>query len=216
MCAAVIATQVGLEDFRLFVLSLSAFQDEDGKQPNLLDEAKKAKIEDAGSIERIFQILTTDCCSFLHVGIFQSIMKKYDIKANTEDLKYSEHLKEYIDMHKISELLQVIPKLESGHLDDSTKLTIKFNVSLSSKVTKIFDLESAIAGILDLNPSALRLVSIEEGCVITTFLIPEAVAEHFNKTSLTEQQKADINALSVPVKWLNCGETVLYTRAKCK
>ena len=215
LCTAVIATQVSLRDFRLYVLGLSAFQDQDGEQPNLLDDVKKAKIEEAGSIHRIFEVLTTECCSFLHIGIFQSIIKKYDIKTDSEDLKYSEHLKAYIDKHKISEFLEVIPRLDiflASSNGNQKKLTLKFDVNLPVKVTHVFDLETTIAGILELSPSALRLVSIEKGCVVVTFQIPEAVADYLSKISLTENQKAEINALSI--KWLKCEDVVLYSRVK--
>ncbi len=211
LCTALIATQVTFKDFQLYVLGLSAFQDQDGKQPNLLDDPTKAKIEEADSIHNIFGILITYCCSLLHIDIFQSIIKKYGINTDSEDLKYSHHLAAYINKHKISELLKIIPRLETflGSLNSkSNKLTLKFDVKLFSKVTKVFELKTAIAGILKLSPSAIRLVSIEKGCVVLTFLIPKAVAEYIFKTRLTVKQKLDIQALSV--NWLKCEDFTLF------
>ena len=204
LCTAVMGTQVSLEDFRLYVLSLSAFQDQDGVQPNLLDDIRKDKIEKADTIQRVFQVLSTDCCSFLCIDIFQSIMKHYNIVDDSEDLKYTEHLLEYIEKHKISEFLEINPRLEafSGIPNHkSKKLTLKFDVKLSSKVTKVYNLKVAIARILKLIPSALQLIGIEEGCVIITYLISEFIADYIMK-NITEEQISDIQNLSV--LWMKC------------
>ncbi len=215
LCSAVVETQVSLKDFRLYVLGLSAFQDQDEEKPNLLDDAKKAKIEQADSIHRIFEVLTTECCSFLYIDIFQSIIKRYGINTDSEDLKYSEHLIAYINQHKISEFLGINPRLEtlSGSSNgNSKKLTLKFDVKLSSKFTKVYSLKTALAAILELSPSAIRLVGIEKGCVVVTFVIPDAVADILN--SLSGKQIIDIQALSV--KWLKCGDQTIYDTKSLK
>ena len=207
LCTAVIATQVSFQDFKLYVLGLSAFPDQDGKHPNLLDPHTKAKIEEADSIHNIFGILINmHCCSIMDINIFQSIMKKYDIKADSQDLRYSDHLTAYINKHEISELMKIFPGVSGKR--NSKKVTLKFDIKLFGKVSKLIELKTAIADIMNLNPSAFQLISIEEGCVVVTFLVPEAVAEHIFKMSLTETQKADIKALSV--NWLKCENFTLY------
>ena len=206
LCTAVIATQVSLENFRLYVLSLFEFQDQDGKQPAPSDNVKKDKIERADSIHRVFEVLTTDCCSFLNIDIYKSIMKKYDIKAETEDLRYPNHLIDYIHKHKISEFLSINPRLKTIP-DSLKKLTLKFDVKDTSKIAKVCNLKRCIAGILNLPPSALQLVDIEKGCVVVTFLIPTEVADYIIST-LKDQQIADIQELSV--KWLKCGDNILF------
>ena len=207
LCEAIEATGVSLKKFRLYILGLSAFEStHDSEQPILLDDVK-AKIENADSINKIFEVLTTDCCSFINVGIFQSIISKYRININSnEDLQYSQHLKNYLHDHTISEFIAINPRLEK-FLNNSEKLTLKYNVDLPSKVTKVLNLKGAIAKILDVKPYTLRLISIEEGCVVVTFLLPAAVASYLFDNGLTAKQEADIRALSV--LWLKCGSYIL-------
>lgn len=45
----------------------------------------RAEIKMADSIIGIFQVLTTECCSFMNIGVLQSIMKKYKIDTNSSD-----------------------------------------------------------------------------------------------------------------------------------
>lgn len=122
-------------------------------------------------------------------------MKKYGIKADSEDLKYPEDLIDYIHKHKISEFLSINPRLETVP-DSLKKLTLQFDVKGASKIAKVCNLKRAIAGILKLNPSALQLVDIEKGCVVVTFLIPTEVADYITN-NLNDQQIADIQAFSV-------------------
>ena len=199
---AVEATGVSLKRFRLFLLGLSAFESShEEEQPILLDDVKD-QIKKADSISDIFEILTTDCCSYINVGIFESIIDKYRIDTDSDkDLQYSEHLKAYLKSHKISEFIMINPKLESIP-ENSDKLILKFNVALPSNITKVLDLKSAIADILDVDSRTLRLVGIEKGCVVVTFLIPATVANCVFDSGLTAKQEADIRALSV--LWLEC------------
>ena len=201
---AVTATGVTLDDFRHFLLGLSPYVDDYGdEQPRLLDHVK-AEIKMADSIIGIFIVLTTECCSFMDVDIFQSIIDEYEIDTNSDvKLQYSEHLKSYLLNHKISEFIMINPKLD--RFKNSDKLVLKFNTDLSSSITKVLDLKSAIADILGLkSAAALRLLSIKEGCVVVTFSILSTVAESILARGLTAKQEADIRALSVV--WLKCGD----------
>ncbi len=204
LCNAVEAKGVSLKQFRLYLLGLSAFESSHkGKQPIVLDDVK-AEIKKADSISVIFEVLTTECCSFINVGIFQSIISEYEINtASDKNLQYSEHLKTYLKNHKISEFIMINPKLESVP-KGSEELILKFNIALPNEITKVLDLKSAIAKILGIRPYTLRLIDIEEGCVVVTFLIPTTVANYVFASGLTAEQKAKIQALSV--LWLKCGD----------
>ena len=203
LCEAIEDTGVSLQKFRLYLLSLSVFENKHEHEQPILLENVKDQIKNADSINEIFTILTTDCCSFMNDSIFQTIIDKYGISTDAnEDLQYSKHLKAYLENHKISEFILINPKLERFP-KDSEKVILKFNVALPNNITKVLDLRSAIAEILGLRLPALQLVAIEEGCVVITFCIPTCVADHIFANGLTSQQEADIQALSV--LWLKCG-----------
>jgi hypothetical protein len=70
------------------------------------------------------------------------------------------------------------------------------------------DLRKAVAGILHLRVSALRIFSVEEGCVIVTFLIPCQVADFlFSGDSVfTSEDVTEFQSLSV--LWVKCNGRV--------
>ena len=97
LCEAVEATGVSVKKFQLFLNTLSAKEKDHVTELTVLLDSIKAEIKKADCINDIFEILATECCSFLNVGIFQSIIKQYKINTESdEDLQYSEHLKAYI------------------------------------------------------------------------------------------------------------------------
>ena len=104
---------MSLKQFRHYILGLSAFESTyDEEQPVILDDVK-TKIENADSVHKIFEILTTDCCSFLNIDLFQSIMNKFQINDDSDtDLQYTEHLKDYLKKHTISEFLEINPNVK--------------------------------------------------------------------------------------------------------
>ena len=206
LCDAVTDTGVTVKKFRNYILNLSPYGAGyiyyGAEKPKLLDHVK-AEIKMADSIIDIFQVLTTECCSFMNVGILQSIMTKYKIGQNSDSLRYFDHLKCYLENHKISEFIMINPKLD--RFKNSDTLILKFDTDLSSSITKVLDLKSAIANILGLeSTAALHLLSIKEGCVVVTFSILSTVAESVFARGLTAKQEADIRALSV--LWLECGD----------
>ena len=66
---------------------------------------------------------------------------------------------------------------------------------------KLLDLQDRISDILDVLPGALRLVSVEEGCVVVTFLIPTKLAQIIF-TSEMEFTAEEFQKHSV--LWLEC------------
>ena len=208
LCEAVTATGVTLKKFRHFLLGLSPYVDDHGdEQPRLLEHVK-AEIKMADSIIDIFTVLTTECCSFMDVDIFESIIDEYEIDTNSDvKLQYSEHLKAYLLNHKISEFIMINPKLD--RLKNSDKLILKFNTNLTSSITKVLDLKSAIAEILGLkSAAALQLLSIKEGCVVVTFSILSTVAEEVLQEALQQNRKR----ISEPC--LFCGWSVETTNLR--
>ena len=90
----------------------------------------------------------------------------------------------------------------SNKLEKAT--TVKFDIAMTCSLAKLQDYTLNIADILGLRPFALRLLSIEEGCVVITLLIPAPVADVIfssNKIFTTEERK-QFQGLSI--LWLKC------------
>ena len=189
---------ITVESFRVFLMSRPALESDDNDEQHKLLVCIKEKLEQAPTVNKLFEVLIEDYGSFINYEIFQNILDKYEIKDehNTGVLNYPEHLNAYFDKHKLSEFLQVNRGLKKI-TDPSKELILKFNIELSARVTKVLHLKKSIAEILRLKSSALRLVGIKEGCIIVTFLIPDFLAD------LTPMQIQEFKRL--PVMWLCCG-----------
>lgn len=158
----------------------------------------KAELKKATNLNDIFDLLVTEYASFLDYDIFQSIVDTYQIDHGQEELKYPEHLKLYLEKHKLSEFIEVNP-LQKKFTALSAELVLKIDIELTTKMSKIIDLKQAIAKNLRINFSTLRLLDIRDGCVVVSFLMPIPVAELiFNKhTLITEKQEEQFRALKV-------------------
>ena len=159
-----------MEDFRTYLLKLPAFTN--NQQDKVLSGVKD-KMKNARTINEIFDLIGEEYTSFLNCDIFLSILNQYCSGVDNNALKYPEHLKAYIDQHTINEFISVNCELEKI-TDKDEKLKFKFDIEQTSKVAKV---KSKIAAILGVTPSALRLFSIEKGCLIVTFLTPAFVAD---------------------------------------
>ena len=202
LCQRVKQTGVGVVEFRYYLLNLPAFKSEKRKLCELFAHAK-GKLDKADTIIEIFKILSDECTSFLNCEIFLSIQENFNIPHDDEKLKYHEYLEEYVRKHKISEFVKINPKLQE-YTSDSEKIRVKFDITIASKLDKLLDLQNRISVILDVMPGALRLLSVEEGCVVVTLLISTQLAQILftSEKEFTAEEVQEFQALSV--LWLEC------------
>ena len=193
---------VSPSELRDHLFSLSVFSANCTEHRLALISDKDQKLEKAKSITDIIVFLKNECSSFLDYEIFQEIAKEYNIVEDREELRYGEHLKAYVNKHKVSEFIQVNPLLKSKQ--KSKKLTLKLDVENTCRLAKITQLKKSVAKILEVNPSTLQIVDCNEGCIVVTFLIPDAVADILFKvdTKFTQRQMDGFGALSV--LWIEC------------
>lgn len=192
------------ERLRTFLLYLPAF-DVSHDNPNiskekclLLAEARE-RLEKAESVYDIFTILSSDfLTSYLNYGIFELMIRQFRLDDSQQEMKYPEYFRAYVEKHKISEFMEINPQL-SEVATSSKEFVFKMDYDLNhTPLAKITELKEAIANALKLKSSALRLLSIEEGCVVVKFLVSASIAELVFPFT-TEQLKV-IRGLSVT--WL--------------
>ena len=203
------------EALRSYLLSVPAFSKSFKVQKMALLSDHKSELMKQATITDIFNFLSTEYASFLNYGIFEKIIKKYNISTDQEELKYSDHLKAYIEKYKISEFLMINPLLK--HKENSKKLTLKFDIENTCTLARVDELKKIIAKILKLKPSTLHIVDIEDGCVVVTFNIPTFVADVLftPDTLFVPQQQDELRAASV--LWLKCnGYTFDFGKAEMK
>jgi hypothetical protein len=199
---------VSVEDFRTYLLKLPAFASD---HHDTLLSGVRAEMKKADTINKLFDLIGEEYTSFLNYDIFQSILNKYCKGVDCEDLKYPEHLKAYVDEHNVAEFCSVNPQLAKTSTT-SEKLHFKFDIEKTCRVGKVFDLKPKIAKLLGVIPSALQLFSVEDGCIIVTYLIPAFVAENIfaEDGDMTVEQWTAFQALSV--QWVKRGDSMLKVR----
>ena len=194
LCQCVKDRGVTTENLCTFLSNMSPFD---------IDGDLATKLEEAGTVNKIFNLVSKEGASFFHYDIFQSILDGFCASdAENPKLTYSKHFREYVDRHRISELFEINPKLRTRYSGDLKELAFKLNIPDMEKVGKIIDLRYAIIKIFGLKDSAVQLVRVEKGCVIVTFLIPRAIVE----TVCTPSSNQIEELRSLSVLWLKCDD----------
>ena len=142
----------------------------------LLSGARRAKLEEANSISKIFRFLKGECTSFLNYNIFECLIEHFQLDRDQEYLKYPDKLKKYVKKQRISEFIEIKPAL-SKYTDDTMKLTLVLDIDSMCRLDKLLDVAKAVAKIMGVLPSTLLIYDIRECCVEVTFLIPKSAAE---------------------------------------
>ena len=119
------AKGVSVTDFRSYLLNLTAFRPGCREQCKLLS-GMKAELDEADTINKIYDLVSCNCASFFNYEIFQTLVDRFGVK-DTEDtgiLDYPEHLKAYINMHKISEFIQLWKNTAQDQQKSPSNLTL--------------------------------------------------------------------------------------------
>ena len=185
------------------LMNLTAFN-HTRKKRSLLSSHRN-ELHKATELNGIFDLIAIEYSSFLNYDVFRWIVDRHHLDNGQEEFQYPQHLKAYLNSHKISEFVEINPLLKDFS-DASKEMVLKVDIKLTSELAKLEQLRAAVAKILKLKPAALRLLDVEEGCVVVTFLIPSPVAEIiFSKHSvLTVEQVEEFQASKVI--WLECND----------
>ena len=196
--------KIAVKDLCCFLKTTHAFDSEDND--SILLSRRKEKLESAEDINDIVDFIVGEIASFLDYSIFQDIVNNFNLDQGQERLKYPTYLKAYAEKHKLSELLKVIPNLQKKGSEEE-ELVFKFDIKLSAcKLSNMLEFRSSIASILGCHFSTLRILSIDKGCVMVTFAVPEFVAKSVfaEDGKLTPKQVEDFCDLHIV--WVKCGE----------
>ena len=159
----------------------------------------------------VFKIIGKEFSSYLHYEVFQYILNQYcnASERDCEMFKYPEYLKVYIEKLNIKEFLEINPELKELSAN-SKRICLKIDIEETTKITKIKKLEVSIATILgcQLQPSDLRLIGVEKGCLILTYLIPEVVAVAIASKEMTADQNESLESLSI--HWIKCDKSGIF------
>ena len=201
LCECIKEKGITVEQLTSFLLNLSALKYQHD-QCHLL-AGKRELLKRASTINKVFDVIGEECASFLNYGIFRAIATKFEVVH--KDLNYAEHLKEYLNKHKLSEFVKVVKQMGPLMKEmDPTKMeiTFKLDIEVTNTIARVYDLEIAIADALGLDPMALELTDVSEGCLIAKFLIPMIAADVIftNKGDLTDDQVEQLMAL--PIIWV--------------
>ena len=199
------------------LLTLPAFDANPGQPGSdreniaLLAEARE-KLEKADSVCDIFITLSSRfLTSFLNYDIYEHMIEEFDLDRSHEKMRYPKHLRAYVEKHKIAEFVAINPRLADVSLS-SKELAVKFDCDpRHTPASRIVQLKEAVAGVLGTRSSALRIYSVEEGCVVIRFLVSACIADIvFEGSELSSEQVEGFRNLSA--LWLKCGGTAVSFR----
>ena len=186
-------------NMRTFLMGLSAFSHSEQQYTLLCD----SKLDEAIEINDIFALLLKNYASFLSYKIFKILQDEYVINEGQVELLYPELLKAYLDKLKISEFLEVKPSLAKPNID-TQKITLKLDIKLTSRLSRLENLQNGIAQILEISPAGLQILDVEPGSVIVAILVQNSIANViFTKEKNEVFTQAQIEAFrSLNVLWL--------------
>ena len=178
------------------------------KIKQFLENKLDSDLEGANSLDDIFRLLrrrNQTSFNFLNYHIYESLRGKFIPEEWDESFKYPDYLKDYASKHRVSEFLGISPKLKEIDINTSNNiLHIKFDTQASDKLISVLELQQSLAPLLEVMPSALQILNIEQGCVIVTFLIP-AHAANLAFQHVREFTPEQLSRLSV--KWIKLGDS---------
>jgi hypothetical protein len=200
---------------RAYLLNLPVFDGRKNRdqQKVMLLSGIKAELEKANAVSDMFNILSAEYASFLNYDVFACIIEEYDLDEGQERLKYPDHLEAYIKKHKLCEFMEINPLLKDFS-DSSKKLVIKFDIEETCSLAKMQEITKSVACALGLRKSALRILDVEDGCVVLSFLISSPVANAIFTPEMkyTAQQVESFRSISL--LWLKCDEHVFDYEAE--
>ena len=182
-----------------FLMGLSAFSHSEQQYTLLCD----SQLDEAIEIDDAFVLLFKNYASFLNYKIFKILQEKYVVNEGQEELQYPELLKAYLNKLKISEFLEVKPSLAKPN-SATQKITLKLDIKLTSRLSRLENLQNGIAQILGISPAGLQILDVEPGSIIVAFLVQNSIANVlFTKEKNEVFAQAQIEAFrSLNVLWL--------------
>ena len=208
------AKEVPIKKVHQSLLTLPTYSSCGKIGPQCLPEEVIAKLNLAETIDEIINILCTDWASYINYDIFELLLDECCPDVSREDLDYRSQLRSYIDMHNVAEYVAINPELEK-FTNESSILTVKLDLQHETKISKVVDTKYCISHMLDIAPSALRIIGIREGCVELIIEIPAHAANtlfHHNAT-FSQQQQQQLKNLSI--MWLKCNGKKFHFREDC-
>ena len=188
-----------------YLINLPASTNTDDERKLQLLSDMKTELQKAEKINDIFSLLSLKYASFLDYDIFETIREQFSVNEDRDELTYPVHLKAYIEKHKIKDFvkLNLNPKLQKLG-DDSKKITIKFGIKRIQSLSTLKEVTGAVANILGLRASVLRLYGVKKGNLLVTSLIPASIADAIftSDTVFSSEQEHEFRAVSV--MWFEC------------
>ena len=183
--------QVSTKDLYSFLQSL----------PFEYDQSVAEGLRQAKTPEDIF-ITLQSYYSFWDYEIFQSLIEEYNLDKRNKTLQYPKHFKSYTQKLKVSEFIAINPSLakHEAKSKDSTKLNLKFDIDIiQCSLDRVNELKEVVANAMDVKASTLRLLSIQEGCMDVSFLVPSPIADSLDWKQISERSKElrDAGVLSI-------------------
>ena len=176
------------------ILALGAYEPAPGERDQSLLDEHSEEIKNAGSISKIFNILST-YWNYLTYEILEDIVEEYGTSDDAGRLrKYNKELHEFCKRR----IFELPPESSNGNTLNPKQERFRVKLNLRKDITyeQLLQIRGRIAKILKIRLAVLVLGRVDEGCVQLTFLIPKFVAQDLFPLSC-EQTLALLKDVSV-------------------
>ena len=167
------------------------------------------EIKDAESITEVFEILSTDYCSFFNYDIVAFIIKKLGTDDDKKMLvAYESSLENYCKHH----IFECPCYSQAGKRSKFPNLVLKLDASNIAEFTlkALKQFSRKFARVLGVSKNALNVRGIKEGCLEITFQIPPQIKEAV--FPLTNGQEEALRCLGV--QKIVCDEQMVFQAKK--
>jgi hypothetical protein len=133
--------------------------------------------EEAKTFRSLFLLLEREeWSSFWNYGIYENLIEHFELDREQKALRYTEEFKDYVERHRISELVDLAPVL-SKFTDDKMEIIIVLDIDSMGMSKKLVVLQNKVGTVMNVPPAKILIYKIGKGCVVVTFLIPQAYLE---------------------------------------
>ena len=138
--------------------------------------------------------LNCEYCNFLEFFVLKKMVKRFKLQLDEHDMQYPEKHQKYIETIKITEFREVQCILTAPS-SKTERMTLTLAIKPSSRLSQVYVITKAVAHILGLKRSAIRVHKFKRrGVVVSCYLQNEVANILFcEDTTFSEEQEEEFH-----------------------
>ena len=195
-----------LGNYLSMIKSITKELKDDTSVPNLLTLVR-SELCSANSIDKVFELITP-YFSFFNYNLIQHVVKEFGEDDDVENFK--SYLEKFDKFCK-RQATEVKSILDGPEYSTTTcfKVKIEDDFKQTYTVKTVRSFRAKLCTILDVTEPCLRLVSIENGCILLTFILPTLVVPFIFPLSKEQEVQMDSEGVLAYLVGNDASQTVI-------